>query len=397
MSKVILWANSFLLCFLISLMVFNYYSFNENFYRGEFEKNNVYEKIPEADLMAEDLMLYFLDKNEQLLFQEEYSEREMIHLSDVKELFQKEILLLFIVSIAFIALLAVQFLLGERLIKTVFLGSIITIIVSSLLSLSGLFFSKSFATFHNIFFSNDYWLLPEGSILITLFPQQFFADFFVHFIIARLIVGFALLALSLLVIYRNEIRFMKRFKKKKQKKSGMKKKGIEVGINFFVILIISLVVFIFAMTFAFRFFGKAEEYKRQVDENTRREIENLVISQGNKVAVYPTQLELRRGESESIGIGILNTGFERTFQINHSCKYVGEEGTGNQCDDITVVYLQAGISLKPNEDEIQAVSIRNAGAYRGTYILSFDVKYPPAGQGTQTQYGDIQKVYVTSR
>lgn len=204
-NKVLLWVNSFFLCFLIALFVFNFYAFDKNFYEKEFEKNNVYGKIGYADLLGNDLRAYFYESDAELKYSDYYSQRELTHLQDVKALFQKAIFLLYLVSIIFILLFMVQYFLHQRLIKTVLLGSIITLVVSSLLSIIALSFESSFETFHRLIFSNDLWMLPYDSTLITLFPQQFFADFLTHFIITRLFIGFVLLIVSLSVIYRKEI------------------------------------------------------------------------------------------------------------------------------------------------------------------------------------------------
>ena len=181
----------------------------------------------------------------------------------------------------------------------------------------------------------------------------------------------------------------------------MRKKGFEVGINFFVTLIIALVVFGFAMSFAFRFFGKAKEYQAQLDQNTRAQLESLIINSGDRVAAYPTQVELHGGETQIIGIGILNIlGVPKTFNVNVSCtKLIYTDGTAEtnpatiaeECAKIKIVYLPTH-ELKNNANEIFSVSIRNTGALRGTYILDAKVTY----SGGAEAYGGIQKIYLKS-
>lgn len=177
----------------------------------------------------------------------------------------------------------------------------------------------------------------------------------------------------------------------------MKKKGMEISINFLVMIIISLVVFIFGMVFAFRFFGQAEDYKSKVDQDTRREIESLVIGQGGKVAAYPTQIQLNSGKNEIIGVGVASIGqeFEKTFSLNISCvKYITNSealgGEGN-CSKITILYTPTDISLTPNADYIYAIYIKNNNAPLGTYIINARVTAEGIGQ-----YGEIQKIYVKS-
>ncbi len=205
MKKVVLWINSFLLCFIVSLFVLNFYAFNRGFYSAEFSKNGVYEKMPEADAMAGDLAGYFLGK-EKLAFAGSYSAEELIHLADVKALFFREFLVFSAVLVLFAALMIFQYLIGGKLSRTVVLGSIIGLAVSAILSVVAVFFDSSFVAFHKLLFSNSYWLLPEGSTLITLFPRQFFVDFFVSVIVLKLAISAAMLALCLGLRYRRQIR-----------------------------------------------------------------------------------------------------------------------------------------------------------------------------------------------
>jgi hypothetical protein len=176
----------------------------------------------------------------------------------------------------------------------------------------------------------------------------------------------------------------------------MKKKGMEISINFLVMIVISLVIFIFAITFAFRFFGSAEKYRQQVDENTRKEIENIMINQGYKVAAYPTQIELYPGKDDIIGLGVFSVNFDsnETFELNVSCtKYIKTDGTAGgdgNCSKITILYTPKTVDIKPNSDYVYAVYIKNNAAQRGTYILNARV----VAEGSQ--YGDVQKIYVKS-
>lgn len=187
----------------------------------------------------------------------------------------------------------------------------------------------------------------------------------------------------------------------------MRKKGIEVGINFLVMIIISLVIFIFGLTFAFRFFGQAEKYRAEVDQNTRREIENIIINQGNRVAAYPTTIELYPGKDETIGLGVFSIGFDGDvkFALNVSCdKYIqpdqteGDYQANYACPMIQILYAPKSpqaVTIKPNEDYVYAIYIKNKGAAPGTYILNGRVTYTDES-GTQ-QYGDVQKIYVKAR
>jgi len=185
----------------------------------------------------------------------------------------------------------------------------------------------------------------------------------------------------------------------------MRKKGIEIGINFLVVIIISLVVFITGLVFAFNFFGKAQTYQNQVDQNTRREIENTIINQGNRVAAYPTQIELFAGKDETIGLGVFSIGFTAStdFTLDVSCdKFIktdqseGDYLATSACPKIQILYAPKTVAINPNGDNVYAIYIKNTGAQQGTYIINGRVTYKDSNNIDQ-QYGDVQKIYLRAR
>ena len=183
----------------------------------------------------------------------------------------------------------------------------------------------------------------------------------------------------------------------------MKKKGLEISINFLVMIIISLVIFIFALTFAFRFFGQAEEYQKKVDQNTRQQIQDLIINQGQRVAAYPTQTDLYPSKDEVIGLGVYSIGFNgpKTFNLFVNCtKYIYANGSSAEPDIIqeqcsnsswTVLYSPTSVDLKPEGDYVFTIYIKNKGAWRGTYIFNGVVT---VDNGI---YGSVQKIYVNAK
>lgn len=184
----------------------------------------------------------------------------------------------------------------------------------------------------------------------------------------------------------------------------MNKKGIEISVKFLISIILALVVFIFAMTFAFRFFGSAEDYRDKVEQSTRQEIESMMINQGQKVAAYPTQIELYPSKSENIGLGIfsVNRNDAETFKLNVSCaKYLDPSDVAldlsdpeikqNTCDKIKILYVPHEIELQPNANHIFNIYVENNNAWRGTYVINGEVVV--GGQ----KYGSVQKIYLKAR
>ncbi len=180
----------------------------------------------------------------------------------------------------------------------------------------------------------------------------------------------------------------------------MRKKGFEVGISFFVTLVISLAVFILSMSLAFNSFNKANQFQRDIDQNSRREIENLIINQGQKVAIYPSQAELYSGKSEIIGLGIFNNlDNEKIFSLAVNCtKYIQPDGSAGgvgNCSRIQILFTPKSVNIKANDNFIYGISVQNKAAARGQYIVNAVVTYPDGA--TAVQHGEIQKIYVISK
>ncbi len=126
-----------------------------------------------------------------------YSEKEKIHLQEVKALTNLS-LLLNLISLGIVLSLK-----NPNIKKT---GNSL-IIISILLFIGALSFQTFFRHFHLLFFNSNNWLLPSSSTLIQTYPLDFFRNRFLIFI---LIIGFVLSSYRLT---------LKRFLQKPQRKS----------------------------------------------------------------------------------------------------------------------------------------------------------------------------------
>ena len=153
-----------------------------------------YLKDSESDLNIE--------KNINGEMQEVFGEREKLHMIDVKELFIKgkyirNISLLFII----ISLIMLVIKDKKKIGSTLTLSSVISFtLIGLLLLIMYIDFDKYFTYFHEIFFTNDLWLLdPKTDVLIQMLPLQFFysiatkiASLFILELIILIIVGLLL-------------------------------------------------------------------------------------------------------------------------------------------------------------------------------------------------------------
>ena len=121
---------------------------------------------------------YFFNDDE-LLNVDIYSDKEIAHMKDVKNLIK---FLITLGKYSAVVFLIFSFLLNNYLsvsISSLLKNSLfIFIFLSIILALAfGLFFNQVFLLFHELSFSNDLWILnPNTDYLLMMFPEVFFRD-----------------------------------------------------------------------------------------------------------------------------------------------------------------------------------------------------------------------------
>ncbi|MDI3534775.1 MAG: hypothetical protein PWQ82_1140 [Thermosediminibacterales bacterium] len=167
--------------------------FNNGFYAKEYEKYSIVEQtgIKKNQLLsATNKLLNYLrghaDNPQSIVTIEEkerplFGNRELLHLSDVRELFKKGFLIKNL-TFGMLGSALILFILVKPLRNRAY--KIITL--SALYALIGLFcfgslvflsFNTCFTYFHMMFFDNDLWLLdPSKEYLVRMFPEGFFLD-----------------------------------------------------------------------------------------------------------------------------------------------------------------------------------------------------------------------------
>jgi len=198
----------------------------------------------------------------------------------------------------------------------------------------------------------------------------------------------------------------------------MNKKGLELSINFIVILIFCVIVLVFGLSLAKNMFSEANEFKGEVDKNTKREIESL-LSSGQRVAIPLNTAKMNNGDTKAFGLGILNT-------LENKDKFIfySEMSDGSENLQILPKFVRI-IDLKNNQKHSESITVRVNGVDPGTYIVNAVLCYPkdstqttpgtcPApktkkvkdeftGKGNDpkfkfssyNQYGSTKKIYIT--
>lgn len=111
-----------------------------------------------------------------------FTERELIHLQDVRNLIRLNTIIQLSVLVAVAVCISVLVLLSKErwpiLAKGAFAGSALTLVLVVLIALwCWIDFEHFFYLFHVVSFPNEYWMLdPNKDYLIKLFPEGFFYD-----------------------------------------------------------------------------------------------------------------------------------------------------------------------------------------------------------------------------
>ena len=195
------------LILLVVTLGFKLYMFNFDLYQKEFTKLNIYEKIPDADKNALNLINFINNKESLNNF---FNEREKQHLNDVKTLY-KNLNLIFYITLILSIMLLIYFIYikNYKIIYSSFLIS--SLIIFILVLLFFMFdFNYLFEKFHILVFNNDLWQLnPQEDNLINLFPEQIQYNITKKIFISILISAFILIILALIIKFKTKQKVFK--------------------------------------------------------------------------------------------------------------------------------------------------------------------------------------------
>ena len=190
-----------------------YNCFNLNFYKNFYLRENLAPSINTTDdeliNNTTNLLEYLTNKAE--LNTTWFSEKDILHMKDVRVLYNVSFnlmiffIIIFILSTILIALVYknyAMFYITKTFNKTLLAFILLVIVLAGIISYN---FTSFWIKFHQLLFAHDLWLLsPEESNLIKMVPEQFFIS-----LITTIILHILILFVSLLVV--NNI-FKKKFK-----------------------------------------------------------------------------------------------------------------------------------------------------------------------------------------
>jgi len=204
------WAGiAFLIAMPIFILTLNVrVAFNSSWvYEVGFDRNNIEQRtgVPDAELnrIADEFIAYFGSDDEfldpHLYGQSIFNTREIIHMKDVKARVQWMYILTNFAGVVLAGYLVWGFVRGGRgflapVLHRIRRGGLYTIVsLAAAGIIVGVAFDFFFTLFHEIMFSNDFWILdPRRDFLVVMFPEQFWFE-------ATLLVAFATVAEALLL------------------------------------------------------------------------------------------------------------------------------------------------------------------------------------------------------
>ncbi len=173
----------FVLPFLIILFALNFLGFDDLFYKESFSKYGLEQNITQAILLHENVINFVKGKSSVLT--NDFTEKEKQHLWDVKKLVRISTILLYILIVLFLLLLIASIcalkisnFVMNFIGKVLVFGGILTVIFSLLLlAFISLDFSKTFDSFHRLFFKKGTYVFdPTKEIIVNIYPEQLFMD-----------------------------------------------------------------------------------------------------------------------------------------------------------------------------------------------------------------------------
>lgn len=163
-------------------------------YQKAYEKYDVLDdlEMEMLDVMevTEEMMAYLRGDREDLVVhtivdgeeREFFNDREKAHMVDVQNLFVGGIWIrrgaILVLMVAILVLILTKANLKRLLPKSFIMGVVSLIGITAIAGIVFMSdFNKYFTLFHEIFFTNDLWLLdPRTDLLIRMLPEEFFSD-----------------------------------------------------------------------------------------------------------------------------------------------------------------------------------------------------------------------------
>lgn len=181
----------------------------------------------------------------------------------------------------------------------------------------------------------------------------------------------------------------------KSKISLHKKASLELSVNFIIVLIICVLLLMMGLYFLRKGSTAFESEYEKIKDIRESQAREAISKSGQPVIVYPSNIQLNRGEDYIFSLGILNQlGSDQDFVV-----YVVEGSVNNPANEI--LYSRAVPSLRVKSSQTGFIPIKITTAKdRGKISYTFNVciypviSDPGVGCPQSGMYGDLQKIII---
>ncbi|MBW2995222.1 hypothetical protein KY312_02630 [Candidatus Woesearchaeota archaeon] len=183
----------------------------------------------------------------------------------------------------------------------------------------------------------------------------------------------------------------------------MQKRGLELSINFIVVLVLAIVTLVMGIIIFNIIFRSGTELEREVSQRTKDQINRLLMTGDQKIAMPDFFKEIEAGDQHAFGLGIRNyrsTSQQFTIYVEFDMA-VDKQNTDRTAEavanhEIEKWYFEetGPYAITQNELEVISVPIRVGNKAKNSWIYVFNVV---VADQDNMQYGSLQKIYIKVR
>jgi hypothetical protein len=175
-----------------------------------------------------------------------------------------------------------------------------------------------------------------------------------------------------------------------------KKAALSLPVNMLVMIILSIVIFSAGIALLYQFVDISVDTKEELDQKTKDQIQNLLINQGQAVALPFNKASLEVGQDHLFGVGIHNLHDQASFVIETKLfRYTNSQGQVQTSPEIIeetsswMLYSGDEIKIEKNKSHIENIYLSLPdNAPKGKYIFNVIVT------SDEKQYGNTQMIEV---
>jgi len=203
----------FLIPIIFYMFTFNSIAFDENFYKKEFAKYNVYAILNEYDVeqINENVLKYLQNENNKLESNNFFNQREVSHFRDVKVLIQKSQTVYRLSLFLFLLFFTVLIILFrydpkkiiEKFLIVLFFGSSLAVIYALFFFFLVYFnFNFTFDLFHKTLFPlGTFSFNPDFEKIVVLYPENLFLDALIRILVKTVLSSVIIIIVSIIALF----------------------------------------------------------------------------------------------------------------------------------------------------------------------------------------------------